>query len=79
MTVNEVYKPGEILSLTLILPDKVIFKAYAEVLRLEPLPYQVDTYRLHTRFVRMTTQDQELLIRHIIRFQRDHLGKHYST
>ncbi len=79
MTVNEVYRPGETLSLTLILPDKVIFKAYAEVLRLEPLPYQADTYRLHTRFVRMTTQDQELLIRHIIRFQRDHLGKHYSA
>ena len=79
VTVNEAYKPDEILSLTLILPDKVIFKAYAEVLRLEPLPYQAGTYRLHTRFVRMTTQDQELLIRHIIRFQRDHLGKHYSA
>ena len=79
MTVNVVYKPEEILSLTLILPDQVIFKAYAEVLRLEPIPYKVDTYRLHTRFVRMTTQYQELLIRHIIRFQRDHLGKHYSA
>ena len=79
VTVNVVYKPDEILSLTLTLPDKVIFKAYAEVLRLEPIPYQAGTYRLHTRFVRMTTQDQELLIRHIIRFQRDHLGKHYSA
>ena len=79
VTVNVVYKPEEILSLTLILPDQVIFKAYAEVLRLEPIPYKVDTYRLHTRFVRMTTQYQELLIRHIIRFQRDHLGKHYSA
>ena len=77
--VNVVYKPDEVLSITLILPDKVIFKAYAEVLRLEPLPYQADTYRLHTRFVRMTTQNQELLIRHILRFQRDHLEKHYSA
>ncbi len=77
--VNVVYKPDEILSLTLILPDQVIFKAYAEVLRLEPLPYQADTYRLHARFVRMTTQNQELLIRHILRFQRDHLEKHYSA
>jgi c-di-GMP-binding flagellar brake protein YcgR len=77
--VNVVYKPDEILSITLILPDKVIFKAYAEVLRLEPLPYQTDTYRLHTRFVRMTTQNQELLIRYILRFQRDHLEKHYSA
>ncbi|OGW49356.1 MAG: hypothetical protein A2V62_06615 [Nitrospirae bacterium RBG_19FT_COMBO_58_9] len=79
VTVNEVYKPDDILSVTLILPDKVIFNAYAEVLRLEPLPYQADTYSLHTRFVRMPTQDQELLIRHIIRFQREHLGKHYSA
>ncbi len=79
VTVNEVYKPGETLSLALILPDKVIFNAYAEVLRLEPILYQTDTYRLHTRFVRMTIQDQEILIRHIIRFQRDHLGKHYSA
>jgi len=79
VTVNVVYKPDEILSITLILPDKVIFKVYAEVLRLEPLPYQADTYRLHTRFVRMTTQNQELLIRHILGFQRDHLEKHYSA
>ncbi|NOT96379.1 MAG: PilZ domain-containing protein [Nitrospira sp.] len=79
VTVNVTYKPGEILAITLILPDKVIFKANAEVLRLEPIPYQTDTYRLHTRFVRMPTQTQELLIRHIIRFQRDHLGKHYSA
>jgi c-di-GMP-binding flagellar brake protein YcgR len=77
--VNVVYKPDEILSITLILPDKVTFKAYAEVLRLEPLPYQADTYRLHTRFVRMTTQNRELLIRHILRLQRNHLEKHYSA
>ena len=38
VTVNVVYKPDEILSITLILPDKVIFKAYAEVLRLESPP-----------------------------------------
>jgi c-di-GMP-binding flagellar brake protein YcgR len=79
VTVNVAYKPGEILSLTLILPDQVLFKASAEVLRLEPLPYHVDTYRLHARFVRMTTQNQELLIKHIIRFQRTHLEKHYSA
>jgi len=79
VTVNVAYNPGEVLSLTLILPDQVIFKAYAEVLRLDPIPHHVDTYRLHTRFVRMTTQNQELLIRHIIRFQRDHLENHYSA
>ena len=79
LTVNRVYNPDEILSLTLILPGQVIFKAYAEVLRLEPIPHHVDTYRLHTRFVRMTTQNQELLIGHILRFQRDHLEKHYPA
>ena len=79
VTVNVVYKPDKILSLTLILPDKVIFKAYAEVLWLDPLPYQINTYRLHARFVRMTTQNQELLIRHILHFQRSNLEKHYSA
>jgi len=77
--VNVAYHPGEVLSLTLVLPDQVIFKAYAEVLRLDPIPQRVNTYRLHTRFVRMTTQNQELLIRHILRFQRDHLEKHYPV
>jgi c-di-GMP-binding flagellar brake protein YcgR len=79
LTVNVVYNPDEVLSLTLILPDQVIFKAYAKVLRLDPIPHRVNTYRLHTRFVRMTTQNQELLIRHILRFQRDHLEKHYPA
>lgn len=79
VTVNVVYNPNEVLSFTLILPDQVIFKAYAEVLRLVPIPHHVDTYRLHARFVRMTTQNRELLIRHILRFQRDRLEKHYSA
>ena len=79
VTVNVAYKPDEVLSLTLILPDQVIFKVYAEVLWLDPVPHHVDTYRLHARFVRMTTQNQELLIRHILHFQRDHLEKHYSA
>ena len=46
---------------------------------LAPLPYQINTYRLHARFVRMTTQNQELLIRHILGFQRSHLENHYSA
>lgn len=79
LTVNVVYNPDEVLSLTLILPDQVIFKASAKVLRLDPIPHRVNTYRLHTRFVRMTTQNQELLIRHILRLQRDHLEKHYPA
>lgn len=79
VTVTQLYEPGDILSLTLRLPDKVIFKASIEVLRLDPITYPGGTYRLHARFVRMPSQDRELLIRHIVLFQRDHLAKHYSA
>lgn len=77
--VNVTYRPDDVLSLSLILPDQVIFKTYAEVLWLDPLPHQANTYRLHARFVRMSTQNQELLIRHILHFQRSRLEKHYSA
>ena len=73
------YKAGEVLSLTLLLPDQVFFKASIEVLRLDPLPLLGGMYRLHARFVGMTTQDRELLVRYILRFQRDHLQEHYSA
>jgi c-di-GMP-binding flagellar brake protein YcgR len=79
LTVTTRYEPNEILSLTLRLPDQVIFKAFIEVLRLDPIPYPADTYRLHARFIRMASQNRELLIRHILSFQRDHLNKHYSA
>jgi len=79
VTVNVAYRPDDVLSITLILPDQVIFKAYAEVLWLDPLPYHAGTYRLHARFVKMSTQNQELLIRHILGFQRSNLEKHYSA
>jgi c-di-GMP-binding flagellar brake protein YcgR len=79
VTVSALYKPGEILSLTLLLPDQVVFKSFIEVLRLDPIPYPGGTYRLHARFVRMPSQDRELLIKHILRFQRDHLQAHYSA
>ena len=79
MTVNVAYRPDDVLSITLILPGQVTFKTYAEVLWLDPLPYQISTYRLHARFVRMTTQNQELLIRHILGFQRSRLENHYSA
>ena len=77
--VNVAYRPDDVLSLSLILPDQIIFKTYAEVLWLDPLPHQVNTYRLHARFVRMSTQNQELLIRHILHFQRSRLENHYSA
>ncbi len=77
--VTTIYEPHEILSLTLLLPDHVHFKSPIEVLRLDHAPPLSDTYRLHACFVRMTTQNRELLIRHIVSFQRDHLQRHYSV
>jgi len=73
------YKEGDVLSLTLLLPDHVPFKAAIEVLRLDPLPLLDGVYRLHARFVGLTAQDRELLVRYILRFQRDHLQAHYSA
>jgi c-di-GMP-binding flagellar brake protein YcgR len=80
MTVPRPYNPNEILSLTLLLPDQVVFKSFVEVLRVEPITTsRIVTYRVHARFVRMAAQDRELLIRCILRFQRDHLQRHYSV
>jgi c-di-GMP-binding flagellar brake protein YcgR len=79
VTVTTIYKPGTVLSLTLLLPDQVRFKSSIEVLWLDPLPLLGDAYRLHARFVGMTSQNREQLIRYIVRFQRDHLQEHYSV
>lgn len=79
VTVNTLYNPNEVLLFTLLLPDQVVFKSYGEVLRLDPIPYRAGTYRLHARFIRMTPQNRELLIRYVMRFQRDHLQGHYSA
>mgnify|MGYP002134481746 FL=1 len=79
MMVTTRYKDGDILSLTLRFPEDVLFNASIEVLWLDPLPLLGGVYRLHARFVRLTTQDRELLIRYILRFQRDHLQDHYSA
>ena len=79
MMVTTRYKDGDILSLTLLFPEHVLFTASIEVLWLDPLPLLGGVYRLHARFVRLTTQDRELLIRYILRFQRDHLQDHYSA
>jgi c-di-GMP-binding flagellar brake protein YcgR len=79
VTVTVRYQPREVLSLTLLLPDQLLFKSFVEVLRNDPVPKSADAYRLHARFVNMTPQNRELLIRHIVRFQRDHLQEHYSV
>jgi c-di-GMP-binding flagellar brake protein YcgR len=79
ITIDQPFQANEILSCTLLLPGQVLFKSSLEVLRVDPIIYPPNTYRLHGRFVRMTGQDQELLIRHILQFQREHLTKHYSV
>lgn len=78
VTVNVPYNPNDVLSLTVLLPDQVIFKAAIEVVRVDSVTtHHGHTYRLHARFVRVSTQDRELLIRSIMRFQRDRLSSHY--
>ena len=79
VTLNQVFEVNAILSCTLLLPGEVLFKSYLEVLRVDPIPYPLNTYRLHGRFVRMANADRELLTRQIIQFQREHLNKHYSA
>jgi len=79
VTLNQTFEVNNILSCTLLLPGQVLFKSYVEVLRIDPITYPLNTYRLHGRFVRMANQDRELLIRHVIQFQREHLTKHYSA
>ncbi len=79
ITVTTTYKFGAILSLTLLLPDQAPFTSSIEVLGLDPLPVPGGAYRLHARFIGMTTQNRELLIRYIVRFQRAHLQEHYSA
>jgi c-di-GMP-binding flagellar brake protein YcgR len=73
------YHPGEILAITLRLQEEVLFKAHAEVLRQDPLPVRAHAFRIHVRFIRMSEHDRELLIGHIMRFQRAHLHEHYSA
>ena len=79
VTLNQVFEVNAILSCTLLLPGEVLFKAYLEVLRVDPIPYPLNTYRLHGRFIRIANADRELLTRHILQFQREHLSKHYSA
>ena len=79
LVVNHPYQANEILSCTLLLPDLAPFKSSVEVLRVNPIHYPPNTYRLHARFVGMTTENRELLVRYILQFQREHLAKHYSV
>ena len=80
VVVNTLYKPQDILTLTMRFPDQVLFKASIEVLRVDLIEaHHIRTYRLHARFVRMAARDQERLIQYVMRFQREHLARHYSA
>jgi c-di-GMP-binding flagellar brake protein YcgR len=80
VVVNTLYQPQDILALTMRFPDQVIFKASIEVLRVDLIEaHHIRTYRLHARFVKMAAQDQERLIQYVMRFQREHLARHYSA
>ncbi|HEU4686510.1 MAG TPA: PilZ domain-containing protein [Nitrospira sp.] len=79
VTIAEAYQVNDILAVALRLPEHSLFTAFAEVVRIEPIPYPGTTYRLHARFVRMAVKDREILISHITRLQRDHLQNHYSA
>jgi c-di-GMP-binding flagellar brake protein YcgR len=70
---------GDILTITLLLHEEVLFKVQAEVLRRDPLPHQAQASRIHARFIQISEQERELLIRHIMRLQREHLHGHYSA
>ena len=59
------HRPGEILLVTLLLQEHVLFTAQAEVLRQDLLRPQ--TYRVHACFIRLSQHDREVLIGHMMR------------
>jgi len=79
ITLSQPFQENEILTCSLLLPDQVLFKSALEVLRVDTIPYPRDTYRLHARFIQMTRDSREQLVRSILQFQREHLSKHYSA
>jgi c-di-GMP-binding flagellar brake protein YcgR len=79
VTINTAFQANDILLCTLLLADQKPFRAYIEVLRVEPIHNTPHTFRLHGRFIRMSAQDREFLVRTILHLQREHLTKHYSA
>ena len=73
------YNPGEILTITLRLHEQLLLVVHAEVLRQEPQPHRAQRFRIHARFIQISEQERELLIRHIMRLQRERLHGHYSA
>lgn len=79
VTINTAFQANEILLCTLLLPDQEPFRVYVEVLRIDLINTPPHTFRLHGRFVRMSTPEREFLVRTILHLQREHLAKHYSA
>lgn len=79
VTINTVFQPNDTLLCTLLLADQEPFRAYLEVLRVDPIHNPPHTFRLHGRFIRMSTQERDFLVRTILHLQREHLTKHYSA
>lgn len=79
LTLTETFQANEILLCSLLFPDSILFQSTLEVLWLDPIPYPPNTYRLHARFIKMTMDNREQLVRYILQFQREHLAKHYSV
>jgi c-di-GMP-binding flagellar brake protein YcgR len=79
LVVHTPYQANEVLACTLLLPDQEPFTASIEVLRVDPLPSPPNTYRLHARFIRLTSVEREMLVRCVLQLQRAHLNKHYSA
>ena len=77
--VKTAHSPGDVLSICLLLPDQMLFKASARILTLDPLPHRDHTFRVHARFLGLTAQKRDWLIKYIIRFQRDQLDDSNSA
>lgn len=75
---DHIHHPGDILIVALSLPAQVL-TLRAEVLRLTPIPHRAHTSRVHARFIQMAEHDREILIRHVLHLQREHLNEHYSA
>jgi hypothetical protein len=49
-----------------------------EVLRRDPVPQGIGRYRESARFININERHRQILIRHIMQSQRDHLSQHYG-
>ena len=72
-TMDQCVKVGVLLDLRLILPPFTPIKARAEVIRVETIDDSAPAYSVGTRFVEISSDDQERLIHHILQLQAERL------